>query len=56
VSSGQVYISSALRPGFFLDRDQIESRLDRMLSGELPGSADFLRTNIEAFIDLRGAA
>jgi membrane protein len=40
----------------FLDRDDIESRLDRMLAGEFPGSADFLRTNIEALIDLRGAA
>jgi membrane protein len=40
----------------FLDHGEIESRLDRMLSGEFPGSADFLRTNIEALIDLRGAA
>lgn len=40
----------------FLDRDDIESRLDRTLAGEFPGSADFLRTNIEALIDLRGAA
>ena len=40
----------------FLDREEIESRLDRMLAGEFPGSADFLRTNIEALIDLRGAA
>lgn len=40
----------------FLDRDKIESRLDRMLSDEFPGSADFLRANVEALIDLRGAA
>lgn len=40
----------------FLDRGEIESRLDRMLAGEFPGSADFLRTNIEALIELRGAA
>jgi len=40
----------------FLDRVEIQSRLDRMLSDEFPGSADFLRTNIEALIDLRGAA
>ena len=40
----------------FLDRVDIESRLDRMLAGEFPGSADFLRTNIEALVDLRGAA
>jgi membrane protein len=41
---------------FFIDRDKIESHLDRMLAGEFPGSADFLRTNIEALTDLRGAA
>ena len=41
---------------FFIDRDEIESRLDRMLAGEFPGSADFLKTNIEALIDQRGAA
>ena len=40
----------------FLDRGDIQSRLDRMLSGDFPGSADFLRTNIEALIDQRGAA
>ena len=40
----------------FLERDEIQARLDRMLSDEFPGSADFLRTNIEALIDLRGAA
>jgi YihY family inner membrane protein len=40
----------------FLDRSEIESRLDRMLADEFPGSADFLKTNIEALIDLRGAA
>ncbi|UCF46879.1 MAG: YihY/virulence factor BrkB family protein, partial [Myxococcales bacterium] len=40
----------------FLDRAEIESRLDQLLSDEFPGSADFLRTNIEALIDLRGPA
>lgn len=40
----------------FLDRAEIQSRLDRMLADEFPGSADFLRSNIEALIDLRGAA
>lgn len=40
----------------FLERAEIQARLDRMLSDEFPGSADFLRSNIEALIDLRGAA
>ena len=40
----------------FLDRAEIQTRLDRMLASEFPGSADFLRTNIEALIDLRSAA
>ena len=40
----------------FLERATIQARLDRMLSDEFPGSADFLRSNIEALIDLRGAA
>jgi membrane protein len=40
----------------FLKREEIQSRLDRMLADEFPGSADFLRTNLEALIDLRGAA
>jgi membrane protein len=39
----------------FLDRSDIESRLDQMLADDFPGSADFLRTNIEALIELRGA-
>jgi membrane protein len=40
----------------FLDRVEIQSHLDRMLSGDFPGSADFLRTNIEALTEQRGAA
>lgn len=40
----------------FLDRVEIQSRLDRILAGEFPGSADFLRTNLEALIELRGVA
>lgn len=40
----------------FLERSEIQARLGRMLSDEFPGSADFLRTNVEALIDLRGAA
>ena len=40
----------------FLKREEIQSRLDRMLADEFPGSADFLRTNLEALIELRGAA
>ena len=40
----------------FLERAAIQARLDRMLSDEFPGSADFLRSNIAALIDLRGAA
>lgn len=40
----------------FLERADIQARLDKLLSGEFPGSADFLRTNIDALIDLRGAA
>ena len=40
----------------FLDRAEIESRLDHMLADDFPGSADLLRTNIEALIELRRAA
>ena len=40
----------------FLDRAEIQSRLDQMLADEFPGSAEFLRTNIRALIALRGAA
>lgn len=40
----------------FLKRAEIQGRLDRMLADEFPGSADFLRSNIEALIELRGAA
>ena len=40
----------------FLKRYEIQAHLDRMLADEFPGSADFLRANIEALIDLRGAA
>jgi membrane protein len=40
----------------FLDRVEIQSHLDRILSGDFPGSADFLRSNIEALTEQRGAA
>lgn len=40
----------------FLERVEIQTRLDRMLSDEFPGSADFIRSNIETLIELRGAA
>ena len=40
----------------FWDGVEIQSHLDRMLSGDFPGSADFLRTNIEALTEQRGAA
>lgn len=40
----------------FLDRVEIQSRLDRILADEFPGSADFLKTNIDALIELRGVA
>jgi membrane protein len=39
----------------FLDSDEIQARLDRLLSDEFPGSADFVRKNMEALIRLRGA-
>jgi membrane protein len=40
----------------FLDSAEIQSRLDRLLADTLPGSADFVRTNVETLIRLRGAA
>jgi membrane protein len=40
----------------FLERAEIQARLDRFLSGEFPGSADFIRSNIDTLIELRGAA
>ena len=40
----------------FLDRVDIQSHLGRILSGDFPGSADFLRTNIETLVAQRGAA
>ncbi len=41
---------------FFLNPEEIASRLNEMLADELPGSAAFVRTNIEALIELRGPA
>ena len=40
----------------FVQPAELESRLDRMLSGEFPGSADFVRATVAALIDHRGAA
>lgn len=40
----------------FLDTGETENRLDRLLADSFPGSADFLRVNMEALIRLRGAA
>ncbi len=40
----------------FLERVEIQARLNRMLADEFPGSADFIRSNIETLIELRGAA
>lgn len=39
----------------FLDSAEIQARLDRLLSDEFPGSADFVRENMEALIRMRGA-
>ena len=39
----------------FLDSAEIQSRLDRLLADTLPGSADFVRGNVEALIRLRGS-
>lgn len=41
---------------FFVNPDEIASRLDELLADELPGSAAFVRTNIEALIEMRGPA
>lgn len=40
----------------FLERVEIQARLNQMLSDEFPGSADFIRSNIATLIELRGAA
>ena len=40
---------------FFIESSQIQGRLDRLLSDALPGSAAFVRTNVEALVRLRGA-
>jgi membrane protein len=40
----------------FLDWNEIESRLDSVLWDALPGSADFVKKNLEALVRLRGAA
>ena len=48
---GVIAISS-----LFLDPAEIQSRLERLLADTLPGSADFVRRNLEALIRLRGAA
>jgi membrane protein len=40
----------------FLDSSEIQSRLDRLLGDAFPGTADFVRRNVEALIRLRGAA
>ena len=41
---------------FLVDSVQIQGRLDRLLSDALPGSAAFVRANVEALVRLRGAA
>lgn len=38
----------------FVSPTEIRSRLDSALAGEFPGSADFLRSNIAALLELRG--
>jgi membrane protein len=40
----------------FLERVEIQAQLDRLLADEFPGSASFIRSNIETLIELRGAA
>ena len=40
----------------FLDSVEVRDRLDQLLVAALPGSADFVRENIDALIRLRGAA
>ena len=40
----------------FLDSAEIQSRLDGLLSDAFPGSAEFLRPNMETLFRLRGAA
>ena len=40
----------------FLERAEIQAQLNRLLADEFPGSADFIRSNIETLIELRGAA
>lgn len=40
----------------FVDSAEIQNRLDALLSDAFPGSADFVRRNVEALLRLRGAA
>jgi membrane protein len=40
----------------FLDSAEIQARVDRLLVETLPGSADFVRDNLEALTRLRGVA
>ncbi len=49
-------VGIAAGAGFFLDKDKVRVKLDALLADKFPGSADFLRDNIETLIDLRGAA
>jgi len=41
---------------FFVDLEVLGSRLDQLLANALPGSAGFVRDNVEALVRLRGAA
>lgn len=41
---------------FFLDSEQVRASVGRLLLETLPGSADFVRTNIDTAVRLRGAA
>ena len=41
---------------YFVDPDDVASRLDEMLADALPGSAAFVRSNIAALVELRAPA
>lgn len=41
---------------FFLDSDQVRVSLGKVLAETLPGSGDFVRTNVDALVRLRGPA
>lgn len=42
--------------GYFVDPADVQVRLDQLLADKFPGSASFVRDNVEALIELRHAA